>query len=89
MLNYFYRIESKAIGKPKPVGKWFKHGKEIKHSEEFIIEEFEDGTSILTMKEVFPDDSGEIKYEACNPLGVVSTVTELEVEGTYIFMVSI
>lgn len=81
-----FRLEVKAVGKPMPKGKWLKHGEEIKPSNEFMIENFEDGTSILTITEVYPDDTGEIVYEAQNPLGVAVTSTELvveSVEGTY------
>lgn len=73
-------MEVKAIGKPKPLGKWLKHGEEIKPSEEFMIENFEDGTSVLTISEVYPDDTGDIVYEAHNSLGVAATTTQLVVE---------
>lgn len=76
-----FRLEVKAVGKPKPVGKWLKHGVEIIPSDEFMIENFEDGTSVLTISEVYPDDTGEIVFEAHNPLGVAVTVAELSVEG--------
>ncbi|KAJ8952457.1 hypothetical protein NQ314_007533 [Rhamnusium bicolor] len=76
------RLEVKAIGKPKPEGKWLKHGTEIIPSNEFVIENLEDGTSILTITEVYPDDSGEITFEAHNPLGVAVTSTELLIETT-------
>lgn len=75
------RLEVKAIGKPKPEGKWMKDGEEIKPSNEFVIENMEDGTSVLTISEVYPDDTGEIVYEAHNPLGVAITTTLLSVEG--------
>lgn len=71
----------KAVGKPKPVGKWLKHGEEIIPSNEFVIENYEDGTSVLTISEVYPDDTGDIVFEAHNPLGVAITQTELTVEG--------
>lgn len=71
------------MGKPKPVGKWLKHGTEIMPSDEFIIENFDDGTSVLIISEVYPDDTGEIVFEAHNPLGVAVTVTELSVEGKH------
>lgn len=77
-------MEVKAVGKPKPVGKWLKHGTEIIPSDEFIIENFDDGTSVLTITEVYPDDTGEITFEAHNPLGVAVTVTELSVEGKFL-----
>lgn len=76
----FNRLEVKAVGKPKPQGKWLKHGKEIMPSNEFTIENFEDGTSVLTISEVYPDDTGDIVYEAYNPLGVAATTTQLVVE---------
>lgn len=53
----------------------------MKPSPEFIIEEYEDGTSILTITEVYPDDVGEIVVVAENPLGVATTNTILEMEG--------
>lgn len=79
--SYFGRLEVKAVGKPKPEGKWLKDGDEIKPSNEFVIENFDDGTSVLTISEVYPDDTGEIVYEAQNPLGVAITTTLLSVEG--------
>lgn len=75
-------MEVQAFGKPKPEGKWLKHGEEIIPSNEFAIENLNDGTSILTINEVYPDDSGEIVFEAHNPLGVAVTSTELVVETT-------
>lgn len=69
-----------AVGKPKPEGKWFKQGKEIIPSNEFIIENLEDGTSILTITESYPDDTGDIVFEAHNPLGVAVTSTQLLIE---------
>ena len=69
------------MGKPKPEGKWLKQGTEIIPSRDFLIENFEDGTSILTISEVYPDDTGDIVYEAHNPLGVAVTTTQLLVES--------
>lgn len=59
-----------------------KQGTEIIPSRDFLIENFEDGTSILTISEVYPDDTGDIVYEAQNPLGVAVTTTQLLVEST-------
>lgn len=75
-------MEVLAVGKPKPEGKWYKQGEEIIPSKEFIIENFEDGTSVLTITESYPDDTGEIVYEAENPLGVAVTSTQLLIETT-------
>lgn len=64
-----------------PKGKWLKHDEEIKPSNEFVIENFEDGTSVLTISEVYPDDTGDIVFEAQNELGVAVTSTQLMVES--------
>jgi len=82
---FSYRLEVKVKGKPKPKGKWYKQGVEIVSSQEFQIEEFEDGTSVLTIAETFPDDTGEVTFEAHNPLGVSITTTYLSVEGNIFF----
>lgn len=74
------KLEVKVKGIPKPEIKWLKQGVEIIPSEEYQIENFEDGTSILVINEVYPDDTGEITFEAHNALGVAFTTTELVVE---------
>lgn len=66
---------------PKPQIRWLKQGIEIKQSHEYQIEELEDGTSILIIPEVYQDDTGEIVFEACNPLGITSTIAALSVES--------
>lgn len=67
-------------GKPKPKVKWLKEGEEIFPSEEYQIENFEDGTSVLIINDLYPDDTGTITFEAFNSLGVAITTTELIVE---------
>ena len=71
-------------GKPKPKVSWVKQGVEVIPSKDFQIEEFEDGTSVLTIPEVFPDDTGEITCVAENDLGVATSTSELVVEGMFI-----
>lgn len=66
---------------PKPQVRWMKQGVEIKQSQEYQIEEMEDGTSILIIPEVYKDDTGEIVFEAYNPLGVTSTIAALSVQS--------
>lgn len=73
---------------PKPQIRWLKQGVEIKHSQEYIIEELEDGTSILIIPEVYQDDMGEIVFEAYNPLGVTSTIAALSVESKFFTILS-
>lgn len=77
------KLEVKVTGKPKPKVKWFKEKELIQPSEEYQIEEFDDGTSVLVINNVYPDDQGEITFEAHNPLGVAVTTTELSVEGIF------
>lgn len=70
----------KVKGKPKPKVRWLKQGEEIIPSEEYQIENFEDGTSVLVINDVYPDDTGKITFEALNDFGVAVTSTELVVE---------
>lgn len=77
----YYRLEAKAIGMPKPQVRWLKQGVEIKESQEYQIEEMDDGTSILIISEVYQDDMGEITFEAYNPLGITTTIAALSVES--------
>lgn len=81
--NEVVKLEVKVEGKPTPEVKWFKQGEELHSSEEYQIENFEDGTSVLFINNVYEDDTGEITFEAHNPLGVAVTTTELSVEGIF------
>lgn len=74
------KFEVKVVGIPRPEVKWLKAGEEIIPSDEFQIENLEDGTSILIINDVYPDDTGLIKCEAYNSVGVAETVTEFIVE---------
>lgn len=76
------KFEVKVVGHPKPEIKWLKAGEEIIQSDEFQIENLEDGTSILVINDVYPDDTGIIKCKAYNSVGAAETVTEFIVEGT-------
>lgn len=81
MLFCAFRLEAKAIGIPKPQVRWLRQGTELLQSTEYQIEELDDGTSILTMPEVYQDDTGEIVFEAYNHLGVTATIAALSVES--------
>lgn len=76
------KFEVKVVGHPKPEVKWLKAGEEIIPSDEFQIENLDDGTSVLVINDVYPDDTGIIKCEAYNSVGVAETVTEFIVEGS-------
>lgn len=75
------KFEVKVVGHPKPQVKWLKAGEEIMPSDEFQIENLDDGTSILIINDVYPDDTGEIKFEAFNSVGIAETITQFIVEG--------
>ena len=66
---------------PKATVHWYLNSKEIVACKEFQIDQLEDGTSILTVNEVFPDDAGQIMCEAQNDNGVATTATELNITG--------
>lgn len=76
-------LEAKAFGKPMPVTRWLKAGQEIHESEHFLIDNYADGTSILTISNAEPETIDRITFEAASPLGVAETVTELHVEGIF------
>lgn len=76
-------LEVKVIGKPKPEVKWLREDEEIVPSEEYQIENKPDGTSVLVISNVYPDDTGKISFEAHNSVGVAETATELIVGGNY------
>lgn len=76
------RLQVRVVGEPKPKVSWYKAGVQIMPSTDFIIDDFEDGTSVLTIAEVYPDDVGEVVVVAENPLGVVTSTTFLETAGT-------
>lgn len=82
-------LEAKAFGKPKPQTKWLKGDVEIHESKEYHIEEYPDGTSILTIKSFEPEQISEITFEASNPLGVAETVAEIRVEGIFVIVMNV
>lgn len=77
-------LEVKVTGVPKPTVKWLRDDEEIFASEEYQIENFEDGTSMLIINHVYPDDVGTITFEAHNSLGVAMTTTLFSVEGIFV-----
>lgn len=83
LVSVCFSFEVKAVGNPKPTIRWYKQGTEIQPNKDFQVENFEDGTSVLTIMEIFPDDVGEISCEVQNELGVDQTATELQVHSKY------
>lgn len=89
MFNCCHRLEVKVEGNPKPTVRWYKQDSEVVPSPEFQVEEIEDGTNVLTITEVYPDDVGEVICEAHNELGVATTTTVITVQGnTLISMIT-
>lgn len=74
-------LEVKAIGKPKPFPKWLKANEEIIPSDDYLIENYPDGTSVLTITNVQSDAIGQITFEAVSPVGIAKTATQLQIEG--------
>lgn len=74
-------LEAQAFGKPKPLTKWRKSSEEIIPSEDYQIDNYLDGTSVLTFNNLPSETVEQITFEAVSPLGVAETVTELHVEG--------
>ncbi len=73
-------------GTPKPTINWFFNSQPIQPSTDFQIHiDVNRGETILTIKEVFPDDEGEYMCRAENPLGVAVTHCHLFVKCEYCF----
>ncbi len=67
-------------GNPKPTIAWFRQSTPIPESEDFELIH-EGNVASLTIKDVFPEDSGKYTCVAKNIAGVASTAAELLVEG--------
>lgn len=74
-------LEVKAIGKPQPTPKWLKANEEIVPSDDYLIENYPDGTSVLTIVNVQPEIIDQITFEAVSPIGIAKTATKLHIEG--------
>lgn len=67
-------------GEPLPTVTWLKDNTEVEESEEFQVK-FEDGVSMLTIPDVYPEDAGKYTVVAKNELGTAMSTAELIVEG--------
>lgn len=77
-------LEVKATGKPTPAPKWLKANEEIIPSDDYLIENHPDGTSVLTITNVQSDAIDKITFEAISRAGVAKTTTKLQVvEGIF------
>lgn len=73
---------------PPPTIKWYKKGKEIKPSVEFVIEHLENATR-LHIEEVYEDDSGEYEVRIFNDAGEARTAASLVVLSKFNILVPI
>ncbi|CAD6189828.1 unnamed protein product [Caenorhabditis auriculariae] len=64
-------LEGKVSGKPRPTVKWYKNGKEITPNDRIKIEDLEDGTQRLTVKDAQLSDADEYRCSASNEFGDV------------------
>ena len=69
---------------PPPTLKWYKRGKEIKPSSEFIITN-EGNEAKLHIEEVYEDDSGEYEVRIFNDVGEARTAASLVVLRKYYY----
>lgn len=70
------RFEVKVEGLPKPEIQWYINGNPVYPSDNTKIEDFEDGTSVLTIPEAKPEEHLiEIMCEAVNEAGASSCVS--------------
>lgn len=74
-------LEVQATGKPQPTPKWLMANEEIIPSDEFIIENYTDGTSVLTITNIQSNTIDKITFEAISPVGVAKTTAKIQVEG--------
>jgi len=69
------RLVVRVKGTPKPKIHWYENGMEITPSEEFEIEEQDEGVSVLTVKKRPTESVREITCEATNEYGTATTRT--------------
>ncbi|KRY50894.1 Twitchin [Trichinella britovi] len=78
-LNRKAVFECEAIGKPTPVVRWIRHGRDISDCGRYKVEEFETKYT-LTIEEVWDIDNGEFACEATNQFGSDVTVAVLKIQ---------
>ncbi|XP_043525685.1 uncharacterized protein LOC122536948 isoform X5 [Frieseomelitta varia] len=74
-------FECAVIGEPKPELKWFSDSGEITKSERILIQQKEDGTSILKISSTIPEDKGNYVVRAFNAHGEAKAFARLVVRS--------
>ena len=86
----FKKCIFESLGKPTPIVKWYKEGKEIddNYSENLIIYFDEsNGSASLTIKKATLNDSAKYTCVARNALGSCSTSASIKVQGINITLI--
>ncbi|CAK9295898.1 unnamed protein product [Gordionus sp. m RMFG-2023] len=73
-------FECKITGSPIPQICWYRNNKIIEDSKDFRTLHRADGTCVLFIAELFPEDEGVYICEATNSFGTANTAAELIVE---------
>lgn len=73
-----------AIGRPTPICRWLKNGREVPDGARYRTEQ-QDGVYRLIIKEVWDIDAGDYTCELSNVFGVDAATATLKVQGEYIF----
>lgn len=79
-MRFFVRV----AGRPQPVIRWFRNGKEIINSPDFEILH-EGDVYTLSIPEVFNEDSGKYTVKAENNAGNAECTAELIVDSMFLF----
>uniref|UniRef100_A0A0K0CTJ0 non-specific serine/threonine protein kinase n=1 Tax=Angiostrongylus cantonensis TaxID=6313 RepID=A0A0K0CTJ0_ANGCA len=69
-----------AVGRPEPVCRWMRNGRELPESSRYRFEAY-DGTFKFTIKEVWDIDAGEYTCEVSNVYGSDSATAKLTVQA--------
>ena len=82
-------LSCQVTANPRPILVWYRQSTPIPECEDFDIVHDDEDISSLTIKEVFPEDSGKYTCVAKNIAGVATTSAELLVEGMYMDIIQL
>lgn len=75
------RLEGKVDGNPLPNIKWMKDGQELLLDDRMKLDIKDDGTVVLTIKDVKASDQGKYELVATNGSGTVTSASDVKVAG--------
>ena len=73
-----FKIEAIVTGSPEPEVRWYKGNRRIYNSENFSIS-YDKGRVTLVVKKAVPEDTGEYRILAENPIGIDQVTCEIYV----------